>query len=539
MGSLSINGNLSEFRKEIKFICINKSYQIFILLILYHNCSLIIKNKTIHNTNQTLLKYKDSIQKNTKNDIYFKNSSSNLYNSSEFPYFSIVLNYNKINDDDLFNSIYNIVNQTFKDSEIIVLYNSSSINNEKLISNLLMKRNRIEIYFFNKMTLTNKLFNIINKIKGKYLILLEDSFRLKINEFYNIYNITKGKINNIFNYSTTDNNSLYIMRTKKLRDIYDSGIEINSLNELINFISLYPLPQLNYIPISFCPNNRYATLTYTSMISILSTKAYYTYIQFYIVIPKDFKKDNIFLINSLYVQYEYFNITYIKMDDRYRKAFTIRYLTNHAYYRYSLGELLPNLNKIIYFDADTICFTDLSNFYNLNFGGKVILGRLIEFYKDELKDKFSINTGILLLNLKEMRKMKFEKKILNILNNGFGIKKIHTQNNGNAGINILTADQALINIYFYNYTGLFPPKYNAVNFDDKLLKTFNKDSRYLYEIEFLYFSYKFPSIKHFSGFKNTITSNEDWIYFAKKSKYFNKISNDYLNIYNYSFINLY
>lgn len=538
MGSIFFNNNSSEFSKETKFICINKGYQIIILLVLYYNCSLIIKNKTLLNTNQTLLKTNNSIKKNTKNETYFTNNSSKHYNSSLFPYFSIILNYNTINDD-LNNLISNILNQTFKDIEIFILFNSSSIDIKKLISNFSFEKKIIEIYLFDKMTLINKLFNITNKIKGKYLILLEDSYRFKKNEFYNIYNITKGKINNIFNYSTSFNNYFYIIKTKNLRDIYDSGIEINSLYELINYISHYPLPQLNYIPISFCPNNRYATLTYTSMISILSTKAFYTYIQFYIVIPKDFKNENIFLIDSLYEQYEYFNITFIKMDDRYNKAFTIRYLTNHAYYRYSLGELLPNLDKIIYFDADTICFTDLSNFYSLNFGGKVILGRLIQFYNENQKDKFSINTGILLLNLKEMRKMKFEKKILNILNNGFGISKIHTQNELNAGINILTADQALINIYFYNYIGIFPPKYNAVNFDYNLLKNFNKNSKYLYEIEFLYFSYKFPTIKHFSGYKNTITSNEDWIYFAKKSKYFNKITNDYFNIYNYSFINSY
>ena len=174
------------------------------------------------------------------------------------------------------------------------------------------------------------------------------------------------------------------------------------------------MPQLNYIPISFCPNNRYATLTYTSMISILSTKAFYTYIQFYIVIPKDFKKDNILLLESLYQQFEYFNITFIKMDNRFNKAFTSRYLTSHAYYRYSLGELIPNLDKIIYLDSDTICFKDLTNFYNLNFRGKVILGRLIKYYKGNKTDIFSINTGILLLNLKEMRKMKFEQKVLKI-----------------------------------------------------------------------------------------------------------------------------
>jgi hypothetical protein len=45
-------------------------------------CSLIIKNKTLFNANQTLLKTNDSIKKNTKNEIYFTGDSSKLYKSS-------------------------------------------------------------------------------------------------------------------------------------------------------------------------------------------------------------------------------------------------------------------------------------------------------------------------------------------------------------------------------------------------------------------------------------------------------------------------
>ena len=105
-------------------------------------------------------------------------------------------------------------------------------------------------------------------------------------------------------------------------------------------------------------------------------------------------------------------ITFIKIDDRYNNAFIASYLTIQAYYRYSLGELIHNLDKIIYLDADTICLTDLSDFYNINFNGKMILGRAIRHTKNDKVEYFTINTGILLLNLREMRKKKFEKRLL-------------------------------------------------------------------------------------------------------------------------------
>ena len=140
------------------------------------------------------------------------------------------------------------------------------------------------------------------------------------------------------------------------------------------------------------------------MTSILVSKQINTYISFYIIIPKDFLQTNINFLNTLYEDYDFFNITFIKMDDRYNKAYISRYITNQAYYRFSLGELIPYLNKIIYLDSDTICYKDLSNLYNINFKGKIILGQVIVTNKSKKTGYYSINSGILLLNLKEMRK---------------------------------------------------------------------------------------------------------------------------------------
>ena len=140
------------------------------------------------------------------------------------------------------------------------------------------------------------------------------------------------------------------------------------------------------------------------MISILVSKGYYTYISFYLIVPLYFSKDNIQFIESLYEQFDYFNITFLEMDNRYEKAFINRYITTNAYFRMSLGELLPNLNKIIYLDSDTICLKDLSDLYSINFKGKIFIARIIKFKTGNLN--FTINSGVLLLNLLGMRKLK-------------------------------------------------------------------------------------------------------------------------------------
>ena len=233
----------------------------------------------------------------------------------------------------------------------------------------------------------------------------------------------------------------------------------------------------------------------------------------------DFKKSNFRFFESLYGQFEYFNMTFIKMDNRFENAFTNRYLTKNAFYRLSLGELLPHLNKIIYLDSDTICLKDLSNLYNLNFMGKIFLGKILSFKSEGLK--FVLNTGVLVLNLLEMRKMKIEKKVLTLLNHGFRDPVYH--------------DQAIINNYFKKYIGFLPLEYNMFPYSINAITNLTKNYNGLYDFDSIYFSLKYPSIKHFPGYPDEkILFQEDWYFFARKSKYFQKNSFNFSDIFNQS-----
>ena len=261
------------------------------------------------------------------------------------------------------------------------------------------------------------------------------------------------------------------------------------------------------------------------MISILSSKQYYTYIAFYLIVSENFKEKNIKFIESLYDQYDYFNITFIRIDDRYNKAYISRYITKQAYYRFSLGELIPYLNRIIYLDTDTLILKDLNKLYNTNFNGKIILGQITIFNRSKRTGNYNINSGILLLNLQKMRKVRLEKKILNIINKGFK-SNFH--------------DQALINHYLNKYIGLFPPEYHArpTGNRTKIIEFNNKSGR-LFDNDYFYFSWKYPSIRHYVAYSKpmyTETNNiEDWWYFARKSKYYKRKTFNITNIFNFSY----
>ena len=205
------------------------------------------------------------------------------------------------------------------------------------------------------------------------------------------YNLTKGKINNLFEIKA-EKQTLYLIKSKILSELLDNGKFNFDYTKLINSIKSSPLPNFNYISIAYCPNNIYTPFAYVSMISILSSKSASTYISFYIIISIHFLKTNMDFINSLYEQFDNFNITFIKIDNRYNNAFISRRMTQETYYRFSLGELLPSLNKIIYLDSDVIVYKDLYNLYNSKFNGKFVLGQVTGNNRFKETGVYRINT---------------------------------------------------------------------------------------------------------------------------------------------------
>ena len=218
-----------------------------------------------------------------------------------------------------------------------------------------------------------------------------------------ILNYTNGKIDNIYeHFVEKDNKSYYLMKTKILRDIFDNGINFESFDELINLMYSLKKPILNDISITFCIDNNYLLNTYAALLSILDNKNYFTYISFYILISKDFTNENINIISSLYEQYDFFNITFLRMDNRFDKIKTFRYITKSAYFKLALGDYLKNLNKTIYLDSDVIVFKDLANLYQHNFNGYLMLAIPTVFIGNKLiKKDIYYNDGVLLLNLKK------------------------------------------------------------------------------------------------------------------------------------------
>jgi len=423
------------------------------------------------------------------------------------------------------NLIASLRNQTLNNIEIILTLSKKDFKDYKIFKNLCISDKRINIQKIEEKHIIKNIFSLMNNLKGKFVLIMNEYVILENDSLENLYNFTKGKINNIFKFEIKKK-YLYLIKAKLLKDIKDNNMNFQNLPNLIKYITSLPKPNLNYISVALSSNNHYSSMAYVCILSILYSKNIFTYISIYLIIPLDFTKNNINLINSLYEQYDYFNITFLRMDNRYDNVFTSKYITKETYFRLSLGELIPSLNKIIYLDSDVLAFKDLSNFYNLNFNDKLILGQPTYSNESPKTGIYRINCGILLLNLKKMREINFEKKVLNLIVNKKHKYKYH--------------DQDVINMHFKKYIGEFPPENHARPYSYQRIVKFNKNSGNLYNIDYFFFSWKYPTIRHHTGYSKPIYLDvndinlEDWWYFARQSKYFKKRTNRLEEIFKYN-----
>ena len=99
-----------------------------------------------------------------------------------------------------------------------------------------------------------------------------------------------------------------------------------------------------------------------------------------------------------------------------------------------------------------------------------------------------------------MRKIKFERKVLYIIKKG---KKLAYH------------DQTLLNDNFKNYIGIFTPEYHSRPWSNyRETKIFNRLIGKVFDDDYFYFEYKYPTMRHFLGrYKPNNRYNnyiEDW-----------------------------
>ena len=186
------------------------------------------------------------------------------------------------------------------------------------------------------------------------------------------------------------------------------------------------------IPIFFTIDDNYAPYLSVAIKSITENASKNNNYKI-IVLYQDLSDENIKRISSLAT--EGFEIKFIYMKegletitDRAENKLRCDYFTLTIYFRLFIPEMFPEYDKGIYIDSDIVVPGDISELYNFELGDNLIgacadksvveVPELAKYMEEAVGvNKYEyINSGVLLMNLKEMREKQFSKRFLELLN---------------------------------------------------------------------------------------------------------------------------
>lgn len=289
---------------------------------------------------------------------------------------------------------------------------------------------------------------------------------------------------------------LYIKLHQKLNllDYIDKSYFSSNQYDALHYLKYQKsFPNIN---IAYVYNRNNIQLLLLSLVSVLKNSQFETINIF--IIYNDLNKIDLKRIYELKDIY-YFNIHTLKVSDKSFIDFpkyngTIK----EIWYKYILSEKLDNTDKILYLHSNTIIRKSLLPLWEISLNDK-LLGAVedISFSKEKAKmanliDNYYFNTGVLLINVKECRKIKLFKKA------NFYIKKYK---------NIFDLDSTILNIITdtkkiylnpdYNYMEEIEGKYNC-QYNKDFLEIYLKRNPTIYQ----YNSSKYSILKNNNSFIN-------------------------------------
>ncbi len=376
--------------------------------------------------------------------------------------------------------------------------------------------------------------------ESKYFIIIVVIFAffgIIISVFKNNNILKSNQLNNIDNYDSYDEEDLLSLIKEKEKMLDKVGKEnkvilekeIDLLYENIKKIEENRIKKITRkdgkltLSCSYSLDNGYLYPTLVAMTSLVENKGKNTFYDIYVLISPDFKEKNKDILKSVETRHpEDCKIIFIQMADQYKGKDTNSDIPLASYYRLELHNLLPDVDRIIYMDGDTIVFQDLSELITLDMKGNYILGflddKVNELEKFNIKNGIFVCAGVILMNLHALRKNNFSLRFNDFLEVNIG--------------NLYQHDQTTINVVCQGKISTLPPKYGMWNFKNRKTALEHNDKqsskvKYI-EKDFLY-SYYNPAILHYvcnKPFKkrvNNRTFHEEWWEYANKTGYYDEI----------------
>lgn len=176
----------------------------------------------------------------------------------------------------------------------------------------------------------------------------------------------------------------------------------------------------NLFNICYVTNEDFAKPTLVSIVSLLENNKKPIAIN---IIYSTLSEGAINKFKSISNVYHNAKVVFHKIDySRFENLKThISYITSETYFRYILPEILPNEDKVLYIDGDTIINADISEIFDCDINGYFCAG-----VRDILVDNDSdykkligvsglyVNAGVLLFNLNEIRNSNVVQELFDI-----------------------------------------------------------------------------------------------------------------------------
>lgn len=211
------------------------------------------------------------------------------------------------------------------------------------------------------------------------------------------------------------------------------------------------------VNIAFCINDNYVEQLIVVLWSIMKNLTTGRDVNVWIV-SSDMSDASKNYLRKLRLGFKNLHLNFLDIDAKELTQLprTIDYISAETYYRYLLPNLLPNIDKILYMDADIIVNGDISSLYDTDISKYYIAGGY-DLYIDDIKykskigfeqDELYVNAGVLLMNLKQMRTDNIPQKLIDTTKNMASKVKYQDQDI----INIVCRGKILEFDSIYNYT---------------------------------------------------------------------------------------
>lgn len=281
------------------------------------------------------------------------------------------------------------------------------------------------------------------------------------------------------------------------------------------------------IPIAMALDDGYTYPTLVAITSMMESKTSNSVYEYYIMHPGEFTEDSKLKLQSLANKYKDCRINLIDMGEEYKNANDKGHITTPTYYRLSLPKILPDVDKLIWIDGDTITRGDLNEMYNLDMSGLYCRGFLdsnVGATKSfGVENDHCICAGVMLLNLAELRKDDMFNKF----------KSFIEENNDK----LVQHDQTVINVLCGDKMGILPAKFGVFNTYETAsdISKFQRSltARNKYSIKELTDAVNNPVILHCvdKPWKSRDVFRFDWwLKYAKKTDYYLEMQEKYPGI---------